>query len=134
MIRGAVWFRSDLRIDDNPALLDATNACEEVIGIYIFSENQWSIHNESNIKHEFLLNNLNKLEKSLNEFNIPLIAINAEDFKSLHADLSSFVTQHKIEHVFWNKEFGVNEIDRDNLVSGSLKKINVSSSSYHDQV
>ena len=134
MVRGAVWFRSDLRTDDNPALLDATNSCEEVIGIYIFSENQWALHNESNIKHEFLLNNLNKLEKSLNELNIPLIAVNAESFKSLHEDLTSFVTQHNIGHVFWNKEFGVNELERDNMVSESLKKISVSSSSYHDQV
>jgi deoxyribodipyrimidine photo-lyase len=134
VVRGAVWFRSDLRVDDNPALVDATITCKEVIGVYIFSEHQWALHNESNIKHEFLLNNLNKLEKSLNKLNIPLIAINANNFESLHIDMSSFVTQHDIKHVFWNKEFGVNEVNRDKNVFESLKKIGVSSSSHHDQV
>ena len=38
-MRGAIWFRSDLRIDDNPALTNALNDCEEVIGVYIFSAN-----------------------------------------------------------------------------------------------
>lgn len=78
MVRGAVWFRSDLRLDDNPALIDALNACEEVIGVYIFSASQWNLHNESNIKHEFLINNLVDLERSLDLLNIPLLAINSK--------------------------------------------------------
>ena len=39
-MRGVVWFRTDLRIDDNPALHNALDNCEEVIGIYIFSQLQ----------------------------------------------------------------------------------------------
>ena len=76
MVRGAIWFRSDLRLDDNPALINAMKDCQEVIGIYIFSAEQWNLHNESNVKHEFLVNNLTDLEKSLNNLNIPLITIN----------------------------------------------------------
>ena len=58
-MKGLIWLRSDLRTDDNPALLNAIKECEEIIAIYIFSELQWKLHNESNIKHEFLINNLN---------------------------------------------------------------------------
>ena len=36
MVRGLMWFRSDLRIDDNPALLEAANSCDELIGVYYF--------------------------------------------------------------------------------------------------
>ena len=54
-MKGIIWFRTDLRIDDNPALLSALNQCEEVVGLYIFSQTQWDLHNESNIKHEFLI-------------------------------------------------------------------------------
>ena len=64
-MRGAMWFRSDLRLDDNPALTNALSHCEEVIGVYIFSDTQWNLHNESNIKLEFLINNLIDLEQSL---------------------------------------------------------------------
>ena len=32
-MKGLVWFRTDLRLDDNPALLDAIEKCDEVAGI-----------------------------------------------------------------------------------------------------
>ena len=50
MVKGAVWFRTDLRLDDNPALNSAMEKCGQIIGIYLFSEVQWNLHNESNIK------------------------------------------------------------------------------------
>jgi len=28
MVKGLIWFRTDLRIDDNPALLEAANSCD----------------------------------------------------------------------------------------------------------
>ena len=42
MVKGLMWFRSDLRIDDNPALLEAAQSCDELIGVYIFSQKQWN--------------------------------------------------------------------------------------------
>ena len=36
-MKGIVWFRSDLRVDDNPALNAALSNCDEVLAIYIFS-------------------------------------------------------------------------------------------------
>jgi deoxyribodipyrimidine photo-lyase len=134
MVRGAVWFRSDLRLDDNPALIDALNACEEVIGVYIFSASQWNLHNESNIKHEFLINNLVDLERSLDPLNIPLLAINSKNYDSLSRDLLSFLTQHKVKHVFWNNEFGINESDRDISTAEALHHEGIEVSTHHDQV
>ena len=95
-MRGVVWFRTDLRIDDNPALHNALDNCEEVIGIYIFSQLQWKAHNESNVKLEFLLENLTLLEKSLSKLNIPLITINTDSFDSLPKDLCSFAVSNKV--------------------------------------
>ena len=121
-MKGIVWFRSDLRIDDNPALNAALSNCDEVLAIYIFSQSQWEIHNESNIKQEFLFNNLTQLKESLANFNIPLIAINTDSYKTLPQDLSSFAAEHKINHVFCNKEFGFNETLRDQHSKDCLKK------------
>ena len=73
-MRGLIWFRKDLRIDDNPALSNALDNCDEIIGIYIFSQSQWKAHNESNVKLEFLIKNLTFLEQSLSKLNIPLIS------------------------------------------------------------
>ncbi len=60
-----------------------------------FSHYQWEVHNESNIKHEFLINNLILLKESLEELGIPLIAINTESYKTLPMDLSSFSAEAK---------------------------------------
>ena len=133
-MKGIIWFRSDLRVDDNPALSSALNQCEEVIAIYIFSEMQWDLHNESNIKYEFLLKNLTQLQKSLATLNIPLIVINTDSYKTLPNDLSLFAAQQKIGCVFCNNEFGVNEAVRDKDSIDCLKKYNIQLSSFDDQV
>ena len=133
-MKGLIWLRSDLRIDDNPALSNAIKQCEEIIAIYIFSELQWKLHNESNIKHEFLIDNLNILEKSLEKLNIPLIALNTKSFETLPEDLCSFATKQNIDHIFWNNEFGFNESKRDLAVIESSKKIDIKISRYNDQV
>jgi len=133
-MKGIIWFRTDLRIDDNPALLSALSKCEEVIGIYIFSQMQWDLHNESNIKHEFLINNLTVLEQYLAKLNIPLVAISTESYKTLSKDLCSFLVDKKIDHAFWNNEFGYNETKRDQNAITALEKVNIQTSQFNDQV
>ena len=134
MAKGLIWYRTDLRLDDNPALSDALLQCEEVLAVYVFSINQWELHNESNIKHHFLINNLTLLEESLHKLNIPLIVINTETYKTLPKDLCSFSVEHKIDKVFWNNEFGFNETKRDQSVIEALKKLNIQTSQFNDQV
>ena len=95
MTKGLIWFRSDLRLDDNPAVNAALSECDEVLAIYIFSHSQWEIHNESNIKHEFLINNLILLKESLESLGISLIAINTESYKTLPKDLCSLQLSKK---------------------------------------
>ena len=133
-MKGIIWFRTDLRIDDNPALLSALSQCEEVQGIYIFSQSQWDLHNESNIKHDFLITNLTLLEESLAKLNIPLRAINTESYKTLSKDLCSFLVEEKIDHAFWNNEFGYNETKRDQSAIEALEKVNIQTSQFNDQV
>ena len=39
-MKSLMWFRNDLRIDDNPALKNACIESDEVHAIYIFSSKQ----------------------------------------------------------------------------------------------
>ena len=45
-MKGLMWFRNDLRMDDNPALRNACIEFEEVQAIYIFSSRQNNLHND----------------------------------------------------------------------------------------
>ena len=133
-MRGLIWFRSDLRIDDNPALMNASKACDELIGIYIFSKSQWMLHNESDVKLEFLHNNLIQLEQSLQKLNIPLLVMETKNYESLSSDLTSFAKLKSVDHIFWNNEFGVNEGKRDLAVENLLKDNGINSAYFDDQV
>jgi deoxyribodipyrimidine photo-lyase len=74
-MKSLVWLRSDLRLNDNPALKEACTKSLEVQAIYIYSAQQLSRHNESNVKIDFLIQNLNHIAKNLNQLNIPLTII-----------------------------------------------------------
>ena len=134
MAKGLIWFRTDLRIDDNPALLEAAKSCDELIGIYIFSQKQWNMHHESNVKQDFLIQNLTILEKQLRKLHIPLIIMQTDTFKVLSDDLQEFVTTHQIHSCYWNNEFGVNENKRDDEVEMLLRTNSIQVSRHHDQV
>ena len=41
-MKSLVWFRNDFRMDDNPALRAACSQSEEVHGVFIYSENQFT--------------------------------------------------------------------------------------------
>jgi deoxyribodipyrimidine photo-lyase len=53
-----VWFRSDLRLEDNPALRNAFENSKKVHAIFIFSNKQLKKHNEANVKVDFIIKNL----------------------------------------------------------------------------
>ena len=73
-----VWFRSDLRLQDNPALRNAFEQAKNVHAVFIFSNNQLKKHNEANVKKDFLKSNLFLLEEKLNKLNVPLTIIDSE--------------------------------------------------------
>ena len=79
-MKSLMWFRNDLRIDDNPALKNACIESDEVHAIYIFSSKQNALHNEANCKIQFVIENLKTLEQTLSKLNIPLTVINSVNF------------------------------------------------------
>jgi deoxyribodipyrimidine photo-lyase len=79
-MKSLVWLRSDLRLEDNPALKEACSKCEEVQAVYIFSKNQAASHNEAIVKINFIVKNLFLLEKSLGKLNIPLTILESDSF------------------------------------------------------
>ena len=48
-MKSLVWFRCDLRLEDNPALKQAFKEADSIEAIYIYSKNQLKKHNESNV-------------------------------------------------------------------------------------
>ena len=80
-MKGLVWFRSDIRIDDNPALSLADSECDSIICIYLHAKKEWLNHNNANVKLDFILENIADLSKNLDQFNIQLCSLELDSFE-----------------------------------------------------
>ena len=133
-MRSVVWFRNDLRVLDNPALHNACLASDEVIGVFIITEEQWMNHDDAKCKISFILRAVESLKKSLEKINIPLVTIDAGDFKSSETELFSFCEKNEIANLYFNCEYQVNELKRDRQIYKNFKEKNIGVFNYHDQV
>ena len=133
-MKSLMWFRNDLRMDDNPALREACKSSDEVHAIYIYSQNQNKKHNEANCKTEFFIENLKVLESKLSNINIPFNIIHSEGFKDNSEVISNYVKNHSLNKVFWNNQFGIDESERDLSVQNYLKGKNIEFENFDEQV
>ena len=129
-----VWFRNDLRLQDNPALRNAFEQSMNVHAIFIFSNKQLKKHNEANVKIDFLKSNLFLLDEKLNKLNVPLTIIDSSGFDDNTSLIEQFVEKKNIKKVFWNNQFGEDEAIRDKLVKILLDKKNIDYETYYDQI
>lgn len=115
-----VWLRQDLRINDNPALEQASKQ-GLVVCLYIETAKQHQAHDESVAKQSFRLACLQQLKSQLNQLNIPLIYRETDDFKSVAGVIEKLVEQHSIAALHFNREYPLNEKQRDDEVCELLK-------------
>jgi deoxyribodipyrimidine photo-lyase len=133
-MKGLVWLRNDLRIDDNPALRQACIDTNEVHCIYIYSSEQMKLHNQANCKIEFIINNLINLNENLKKLNIPLTIVDSKGFSDNPKKILDIVKERSISNVYWNNMFGTDESERDKKVKDLLDKENIKNISFNDQV
>lgn len=127
-----VWLRTDLRTEDNPALLAA---CEQgpTLAVFICSPGQWAEHYEADCKVDFWLRSLTVLQQQLAELNIPLLVREAPHWADVPYTLRALCQEHDISGVHCNEEYGVNERQRDRATRECLEACGVSFNSYLDQ-
>lgn len=128
-----VWLREDLRVYDNPALFYATENNSAVIVLYIIDVNMWHKHDMAVCRMEFILRGLQELSKQLEKLNIPLIIKMLGKTDKPVTVISEVITEYKISTLYFNKQYEVNEIARDNAVAKYLSKHDISWHSYDDQ-
>ena len=133
-MKSLVWLRSDLRMDDNPALRHACINYDEVHCIYMYSPEQMNIHNVANCKIEFIISNLKDLADSLKKINIPLTIFRSDGFSDNANKILDIVNERSISRVYWNNMFGADENNRDQEVINILSKNNIEFESFDDQV
>lgn len=117
-----VWFRSDLRLGDNPALHRAcSDASGGVVAVYAVTPKQWAAHDDAPIKVDFRLRNVKLLSESLARKNIALRIIECPRFKDIPAKLLKLARDSACDALFFNREYEVNERQRDEQVSDAFE-------------
>lgn len=124
------WFRTDLRVSDQPALAAAA-AQGPVIGLFIASPEQWRLHHDAPLKVNFWLRAVKHLRTELEALNIPLKILLVEHWKNVPDALLAFCQQHKADQVHCNREHGVHERTRDRAAYSLLSQHAIALQGHH---
>ncbi len=129
-----IWFRSDLRTSDNPALYSATKTNPNgVRAVFIITERQWQQHDWGTNKIGFVLANLIELHKDLAKLNIQLDLLACDSFAEVPQTLSNYAKKLKAIDIYFNYEYELNETLRDQAAATALHKLNIQTHGFHDQ-
>lgn len=134
MKRHLVWLRADLRCHDNTALLAAcADRDTQVACLYLVTPRQWQKHDVAGVRVDFELRNLHSLRDDLAALDIPLLVAETTDYAGVPAVISQLVQEHRIDAVFANRQYEINENRRDNAVATALQAIGCPLQLFHDQ-
>ncbi|USS94513.1 FAD-binding domain-containing protein [Buchnera aphidicola] len=130
-----VWFRNDLRIEDNLALNNACkNKKKNIIALFMSTTKQWKKHNISDIQAFFIYKRLLFLKKKLKKLNISFLYKELNNFSDSVKYLLLICKKYKINKVFYNYQYEYNEKKRD-LNSYKLLSINkINMYGFHDSI
>jgi deoxyribodipyrimidine photo-lyase len=122
MKRALFWFRTDLRLNDNPALQAALRENDEIIPVYILDErflqqDEWGIRRTGPFRLKFLLESLTDLREHLKEVGSNLIFHQGtpEEY------LPQIAAEYDCNSVFASKEYTQEEIKTEKAVAEKLE-------------
>ncbi|WP_137888804.1 deoxyribodipyrimidine photo-lyase [Pseudomonas sp. 2FE] len=132
-MRQLIWFRSDLRVQDNTALA-AAMAAGPTLAVFLLSPGQWQRHDDAPSKVDFWLRNLVELSRALGELNVPLLIRQADTWSEAPKLIARLCQEQKIDCVQVNEEYGSHESSRDQAVAAALDALGVTFRSHLDQL
>lgn len=108
---GLVWFRNDLRVNDNIVLNEAIKHHDNIIGIYCFDPRQFEISafgfkKTEKFRAKFLTETVKDLKRNLNDLNIELFVY--KDTPELI--IPKLIEQFKINYIYLQKEWTSEEV------------------------
>ncbi|MFG1490331.1 deoxyribodipyrimidine photo-lyase, partial [Oceanospirillum sp. HFRX-1_2] len=133
-----VWFRSDLRIHDNPALFTACQQAQQagtgVVACFLRPMQQWQSHDWGQNRIRYTERCLLDLKEELKALHIPLISLDVETFDQQIPAVIQICTQLGCEQIFANEEPELNERQRDQQLIPRADQAGISCQLFHDQI
>lgn len=120
-ITSLIWFRNNLRIEDNQSLFYAVQNSSKVIG-YInidpinLIETKYGFKKMEKFRAKFLLESIEDLKNNLNKLNISLIV----DFRTLEKSLKSVIDKYNIQSIYLQKEWTRDEKEEESKIPNNI--------------
>ena len=119
-----VWFRSNLRVEDNTSLSKAIRDSSRVIGYInidptIFELSDYGFKKTEKFRTKFLLESIQDLKKQLNGINISLIITN-QDFET---SINSIIEKYNIRSIYMQKEWTRDELAEEKQIPKNINLI-----------
>ena len=131
---GLIWFRRDLRVQDQHALYMALKHCQQVYCVFVFDTHILAPLPKADRRVEFIQESLVDLESELKKF------ANSEDIKliTLHGDSTAEILKAasllKVQAVFTHHDDEPYSLKRDAMVRGKLAELGISFFEFKDHV
>ena len=119
-----IWFKTDLRLEDNETIVKAILQCEQLIPVYCFDDSHfetsdYGFKKTGSFRAQFLLETLVDLDKSLRKLGSGLLILKGKP----EVEISKLVQQYKVEKVFAKREVSFEEKRTEQLVQDQLFKL-----------
>ena len=108
-----VWFRHDLRLNDNPAFIEACSHHQFVIPLYIYDEKNSVL---GGAQAWWLHHSLTSLSNSLNQLGLNLILRKGNPLEII----LELVKKVSVSSVYWNRCYEPAAISRDKKIKATL--------------
>lgn len=118
-----VWFKTDLRLEDNETLAKAIVQSDQIIPVYCFDDSHfettsYGFKKTGSFRAQFLLESLQDLDKNLRELGSGLLILKGKP----EVEILKVVQQYKVYKVFTKREVAYEEKQTEQLVQTELFK------------
>lgn len=126
-----VWFRTDLRVTDHPALYDADEKGIPCLGIYCFNPSQYKQLPEGfpktgNHRAQFLLESVYALKKDLQALGSDLLVF----YGSPHEVIPDVIRQLSIKELWWQEEICHEEKQEELALQKAISNLELRTQTY----
>ena len=123
-INSLVWFRNNMRVEDNTSLTKAINESDNVIGFInidpkIFISTKYGFRKTEKYRVKFLLETISDLKSQLEILNISLI-ITHRDFSQ---SINEIISQYGITNIYTQTEWTRDELIEESFIPDKINLI-----------
>jgi deoxyribodipyrimidine photo-lyase len=129
MSKSIMWFRRDLRLDDNPALDHALSESRQILLCYVLDPSILQAKETGSPRVAFFLSALRHLHEAIRDKGGQLSILEGKPEKVL----LDIARAQNVELITWNRDYEPYAVRRDEEVARRAREAGISIRTFHDQ-